>query len=735
MTDVHRSKLSNQDSVFKDKEDPICSIPLTPNEDEVDMYALYAEIDKIRNEFQENFTTKHPWYPILEELVRTEEQYFNDIDSIVENYIPDFESMQSKFPDVISPETPNIIFINLQAIRDFHKRFYRSLKPILSQESLIRVGKLFQDEADNFKIYSEYCSNHSNSVELLVKLTKNGEVNASLRLVQNKLKHPLNLSTYLLKPVQRVLKYKLLLESMIKHAKQDSDEKALLQSAAERMDSITKEINELKAMSENKQMLEEVHVGLDLTPYKGLLTDYGQILLQSTMLDLKAAKSRQERLVLLLEDALLICKVRDKQTRNAKTIGRTRGKRNAPYKFKDFILLKELTFTQDDHRGDDLAFLVHKQNGRNMTTYCLRAKSIVNKNHWVSTLQEQIVASYGFDQDLLRQIMGTLKSSTSSLNTDSASNSPAPQIRSLAKMRLLPISPSVDILEQERDSSDEERRPHTMYDYIDSTQSVPIYTKQSSDIVCEKVHSEFPDRTVMSKARTYSKTIDTRPRLPTPKPKLPPDVTRERDSGISESQEYSNAQVKQQMREVLCTMQQDYATFTGSTRERDSGVEEGDTSSQLDFLSLKRKHEGLVQSLVKSYMSTVTQQNTFPPKQTAKPSTTSTDNNLNLEKLSTTQVQLSPPKLLKPPLSPKPSALKKKFSNDNRSRTLPRVINPSFQPDSPTQRDSSPDSGNSFPLVLASPTRRTSAAGTTRVLGMKDHWEKTIVAHREECNK
>ena len=41
---------------------------------------------------------------------------------------------------------------------------------------------------------------------------------------------------------------------MIKHAKQDSDEKALLQS--ERMDSITKEINELKAMSENKQMLE-----------------------------------------------------------------------------------------------------------------------------------------------------------------------------------------------------------------------------------------------------------------------------------------------------------------------------------------------------------------------------------------------------------------------------------------------------------------------------------------------
>ena len=43
---------------------------------------------------------------------------------------------------------------------------------------------------------------------------------------------------------------------MVKHANQNGEEKALLQSAAESMDSITKEINELKAMSEDKQMLE-----------------------------------------------------------------------------------------------------------------------------------------------------------------------------------------------------------------------------------------------------------------------------------------------------------------------------------------------------------------------------------------------------------------------------------------------------------------------------------------------
>ena len=55
------------------------------------------------------------------------------------------------------------------------------------------------------------------------------------------------------------------------------------------------------------------------------------------MLDLKAARNRQERLVLLLDNALLICKVRPGRT--GMTIGRNR-KRNAPYKFKDLILVK-----------------------------------------------------------------------------------------------------------------------------------------------------------------------------------------------------------------------------------------------------------------------------------------------------------------------------------------------------------------------------------------------------------
>ena len=56
------------------------------------------------------------------------------------------------------------------------------------------------------------------------------------------------------------------------------------------------------------------------------------------MLDLKAARSRQERLVLLLDRAMLVCKVRDKPKKGGTGKG-LRAKRNAPYKFKDFIMV------------------------------------------------------------------------------------------------------------------------------------------------------------------------------------------------------------------------------------------------------------------------------------------------------------------------------------------------------------------------------------------------------------
>ena len=78
-----RGNLPNEESVFDEEPDSTCSLPPGGDAEQVDMYAMYEYIGKLRGAFQKNITSRHPWFPVLEELVRTEDQYLSDINSIV----------------------------------------------------------------------------------------------------------------------------------------------------------------------------------------------------------------------------------------------------------------------------------------------------------------------------------------------------------------------------------------------------------------------------------------------------------------------------------------------------------------------------------------------------------------------------------------------------------------------------------------------------------------------------
>ena len=62
------------------------------------------------------------------------------------------------------------------------------------------------------------------TVSLLTELMRNELSVASFRDRQLSLGHTLPLGSYLLKPVQRILKYHLLLENILKHYDKEKDE-------------------------------------------------------------------------------------------------------------------------------------------------------------------------------------------------------------------------------------------------------------------------------------------------------------------------------------------------------------------------------------------------------------------------------------------------------------------------------------------------------------------------------
>lgn len=70
----------------------------------------------------------------------------------------------------------------------------------------------FNLQEENFSIYTTYCTNYPEAVKVLTECANNEVISGYFREIQWSLGHGLPLGAYLLKPVQRILKYHLLFQ-------------------------------------------------------------------------------------------------------------------------------------------------------------------------------------------------------------------------------------------------------------------------------------------------------------------------------------------------------------------------------------------------------------------------------------------------------------------------------------------------------------------------------------------
>lgn len=158
---------------------------------------------------------------------------------------------------------------------------------------------------EHFYSYATYCSNKPHSEEVW---QEHGLNCTFLKMIQQNLGHRLPLDTYLLKPVQRISKYQLLLKEMLKY-NTHFNEKQCIEHA---MVSMLDVVNNL-----NDAMHASFIVGCDLIKLQGRLLKRDQLQMtkykrnsKSSMVNkLKLAESSNKAVELFLyEKALIICK-------------------------------------------------------------------------------------------------------------------------------------------------------------------------------------------------------------------------------------------------------------------------------------------------------------------------------------------------------------------------------------------------------------------------------------------
>ncbi|XP_039976875.1 triple functional domain protein isoform X2 [Xiphias gladius] len=232
---------------------------------------------------------------ILLELVETERDYVRDLGLVVEGYMSRMK--EEGVPDDMKGKD-KIMFGNIHQIYDWHKDFFLGeLEKCLEDPD--RLGPLFLKQERRLNMYIVYCQNKPKSEHIVSEY-----IDTYFEDLQQRLGHRLQITDLLIKPVQRIMKYQLLLKDFLKHSKKAGLESMELEKAVEVMCIVPKRCNDM------------MNVGR-LQGFDGKIVAQGRLLLQDTFMVSDPEGSvlgrMKERRVFLFEQLVIFSEPLDKK--------------------------------------------------------------------------------------------------------------------------------------------------------------------------------------------------------------------------------------------------------------------------------------------------------------------------------------------------------------------------------------------------------------------------------------
>ncbi|KAK7074152.1 Rho guanyl-nucleotide exchange factor activity protein, partial [Halocaridina rubra] len=238
---------------------------------------------------QEEVKKSKTLHMIMRELIQTERDYVSSLEYIIENYIP--ELMREDIPQALRGQR-NVIFGNLEKIYEFHSGYFLHALEACEMRPF-SVGSIFLRYESQFYLYALYNKNKPKSDSLMSEYGS-----AFFRGMQLELEDRMDLASYLLKPVQRMGKYALILKQLLKECSRGDEHYDDLMRAQEMVQFQLRHGNDLLAMDS----LRDCDVNLK---------EQGRLLRQGEFVVWEGSRARKSvRHVFLFEDLILFSKGR-----------------------------------------------------------------------------------------------------------------------------------------------------------------------------------------------------------------------------------------------------------------------------------------------------------------------------------------------------------------------------------------------------------------------------------------
>ncbi|XP_061665974.1 dynamin-binding protein isoform X3 [Syngnathoides biaculeatus] len=181
---------------------------------------------------------------VIEELLQTEKDYIKDLQMCVVEIVEPLQKKQVKNVDFDG------LFGNINSVIDLSQRLFETL------EETDSIGKVFLDfKAELEAVYNVYCQNHDDAISLLESYEKDENIQGHVLECLERLRaiyrewgktNYINLGSFLIKPVQRVMRYPLLLVELLGATPETHHDRPQLAQALQAVKEINVNINEYK---------------------------------------------------------------------------------------------------------------------------------------------------------------------------------------------------------------------------------------------------------------------------------------------------------------------------------------------------------------------------------------------------------------------------------------------------------------------------------------------------------
>eukprot|EP00045_Choanoeca_perplexa_P000671 m.15423 g.15423 ORF g.15423 m.15423 type:complete len:783 (+) comp10462_c0_seq1:26-2374(+) len=306
---------------------------------------------------------------VLEELYETEKNYVGVLENIFNVFKPRLEKSLSN-GDV------RTIFGNTHELLDAHHAMVKDLEDVMGKTTGRVISTLFNQHMKAFRCYGPFCCNIPDASKRLTELTQKAATNKLLEEARAASKQRFGLKDLLNVPMQRILKYPLLLKELHKQTPDDHPEKQRLPAALKAVEELAKFINDSKKSYEDLKSISRSLNGYNGKPLHsfGRLVKDGDLAFRNT----KAREKSKTRYVFLLSTAVLVTKD-------------TRGSR-FNHKF-NFELTDKMTVEDVPFPADEPSSATHTQafglkiKGSADCCYLFAAKNPGTKRKWMAAFQ------------------------------------------------------------------------------------------------------------------------------------------------------------------------------------------------------------------------------------------------------------------------------------------------------------------------------------------------------------